>query len=411
MVKSILLFGATGYLGGNTLHRLLTSDYGDRSRPHIVALVSSQSAAEKIAAWARQLDSKLDVHIVDSPTESKEDLKGVRTHSLDLVPVPRDPAHVWYATAEHYASHTDCAVQLATSDDLKLTQAIDRGLAQAKTRERRGTIVHASGTQLIESAPLGKDVDTPTYDDTDLDQLNRIPDSAAHRMIDLEITTDIAMGKIGGGAIVCPTLIWGIANGPMRTISQQVPGMVEKALSPLNKRAVYAGEGTNVWNSIHVDDLTTLIYHLIQRWTFQPLPTSPPEPHSTFYFAARKELFAFKDLAAAIGIALNKFNDPATSQPLIPTPEPVSVTVPKYDDTQKGVRVEDDSRAAQANEDEKRAPTWPCRTCARCVCRRGKQEFGWEPQREFDHDAMVDEVTSYLKIWTHDGTLQSKIQG
>ncbi|KAE8271924.1 hypothetical protein A4X09_0g399 [Tilletia walkeri] len=409
-VKSILLFGATGYLGGNVLYNLLKAE-----RPaHIVLLVSSKSAAEKVGKWARSINSNLDVQILQPAQgqEGKEDAaKRVRPNGLDIVPIPRDPAQAWYDAAQHYASQTDCAVQLATSDDHKLTQAIQRGLADAHASgSRRGCIVHASGTQLIESAPVGKDVETPIYDDTDLAALRSIPDEAAHRMIDLEIINDIAAGKIGGGAVVCPSLIWGLAHGPVRRISQQVPGMVEKALSPINNQAVYCGEGTNVWNGVHVDDLADFIVSLINRWTYEPLPSSPPEAHSTFYFAAAKPLFSFKEVATAIGTALSTTNNPSTSKPLLPTAEPKSVPVPKYDASQKGVRVEDGDRAAEADEDEKRAPAWPCRTCSRCVSKRAEKEFGWVAKREFTREAMVDEVKTYVKVWAEDGVLDEKLK-
>lgn len=47
-------------------------------------------------------------------------------------------------------------------------------------------LVHISGTQLIESKPTGKLEGVPKYDDLDLDQIKSIPDTALHRLIDLE---------------------------------------------------------------------------------------------------------------------------------------------------------------------------------------------------------------------------------
>ncbi|KAK0563162.1 hypothetical protein OC844_002345 [Tilletia horrida] len=409
--RSILLFGATGYVGGATLHVLLALAKHSDKRPHIVAPVSSRIGADKVANWARDFVPDLDVQIV---ADQGADLPKIRPYSLDIVVIPRSPAQSWYEAAERLAAHTDCAVQLATSDDLELTKAIDRGLAQAKEHNgRRGTIVHASGVQLIESAPVGKEVETPTYDDTDLAQLKSISDDAAHRLIDLAIIDDIASAKIGGGAIVCPALIYGISDGPVRRISQQIPGMVEKALLPLNRQAVYCGEGTNVWNAVHIDELSDLINKLIERWAYDGLPSSPPEAHSTFYFAGTKELFRFKDVAAAIGEVLakekvGKFTD--NRDFLVSTSEPKSVPVPKYDGSQKGVRVEDGDRAANADEDEQRAPSWPCRTNSRCISKRAEQEFGWVAERVLDHDSLVLEIQAYLRFWRNDGTLLDKTQ-
>lgn len=46
--------------------------------------------------------------------------------------------------------------------------------------------MHVSGTQLIESKPTGNLEDVPKYDDLDVEQIKAIPDSALHRLIDLE---------------------------------------------------------------------------------------------------------------------------------------------------------------------------------------------------------------------------------
>lgn len=81
----------------------------------------------------------------------------------------------------------DIAINAATSDDLELTKAINRGLAKAKAKsKKRGILVHVSGTQLIESKPTGKLEDVPEYDDLDIEQIKSIPDSALHRLIDME---------------------------------------------------------------------------------------------------------------------------------------------------------------------------------------------------------------------------------
>lgn len=81
----------------------------------------------------------------------------------------------------------DIAINAATSDDLELSKAINRGLARAKAESgKKGVLVHVSGTQLIESKPTGRLEDVPKYDDLDVEQIQSIPDSALHRLIDLE---------------------------------------------------------------------------------------------------------------------------------------------------------------------------------------------------------------------------------
>lgn len=91
------------------------------------------------------------------------------------------------AKVEAACAKVDIAINAATSDDLELTKAINRGLAIAKAASNKsGVLVHVSGTQLIESKPTGKLEDVPKYDDLNLEQIKSIPDSALHRLIDLE---------------------------------------------------------------------------------------------------------------------------------------------------------------------------------------------------------------------------------
>lgn len=58
----------------------------------------------------------------------------------------------------------DIVINAATSDDLELTRAINRGLKAGKAAGYNGILVHISGTQLIESRPSGTLEDVPKYD-------------------------------------------------------------------------------------------------------------------------------------------------------------------------------------------------------------------------------------------------------
>lgn len=96
-------------------------------------------------------------------------------------------SHEDLALIENASAENDIVINAATSDDLELTKAINKGLAKAKSvHGKKGVLVHISGTQLIESKPTGKLEDVPKYDDLDVEQIKSIPDSALHRLIDLE---------------------------------------------------------------------------------------------------------------------------------------------------------------------------------------------------------------------------------
>jgi hypothetical protein len=48
--------------------------------------------------------------------------------------------------------------------------------------------------------------------------------------------------------IIAPSTIYGIGDGPVRTVSQQIPNLIKKALEL--KKPVYIGAGTAIWNNV-----------------------------------------------------------------------------------------------------------------------------------------------------------------
>lgn len=96
-------------------------------------------------------------------------------------------SHEDLSLIENASAEVDIVINAATSDDLELTKAINKGLAKGKSvHGKQGVLVHISGTQLIESKPTGKLEDVPKYNDLDVEQIKSIPDTALHRLIDLE---------------------------------------------------------------------------------------------------------------------------------------------------------------------------------------------------------------------------------
>lgn len=146
MALTILHLGSTGYIGGAVLHALLQSPPPGLAR--LVLPVSSPAKAADVQRWRASLPSSA----------------AAFSGTVEVPVVPREgPA--WYETVERLASQADLAINAATSDDLELTRAINRGLVAGKRQEgRRGTLIHLSGVQLIESEPVGDYVETPLYD-------------------------------------------------------------------------------------------------------------------------------------------------------------------------------------------------------------------------------------------------------
>ncbi|CAO1625073.1 unnamed protein product [Sympodiomycopsis kandeliae] len=353
--QNIVLFGASGFVGGSVLHALLTKPASASAT--VIAVTSSAAKAAQIQAWGHWLGTKLETQVV-----TKEGS---------------------WRGATPLAAEADLVIQAATSDDLELTEAINAGLKQG----RKGDLIHFSGVQLIESPPMGKYIETTLFDDTDLQALAGIPDSAAHRSIDLSIVNAVARGELYG-SIVCPALVWGVGQGPCKRVSGLLPDLADKAL--VNRSAVYVGEGTNRWVTIHIDDLVDLTMHLVRHHLVDAKPQSPPAPHSTFYFASHPSSDQdFQTLARAVGEGLFDIG-------LLPSPTARSLPVPDFDPTQKGVRIEDDTRGE--DEQGKRTPMWPSRTNCRCISARGKKQFGWEAKRTLDLAAAREDAKETARL-------------
>lgn len=146
MPDTLLLFGTTGFVGGDVLHKLLASPPASVGR--IVAPVSSEGKARKVQSWLTSQEAHTG--------------KTFPTERVEVPVVAREPAQQWYGAAEKLASDADIVLQLATSDDIELTRAINKGLAGKQSGKK--ILIHASGVQLIESEPNGKYVDVPKYD-------------------------------------------------------------------------------------------------------------------------------------------------------------------------------------------------------------------------------------------------------
>ena len=87
--------------------------------------------------------------------------------------------------------------------------------------------------------------------------LTSLPDGAAHRHVDKIVlaASEVNPDKIKT-AIVCPCTIYGEGRGPDNRRSIQVYKAAESFMQ--NGEAYMTGKGENMWNQIHVKDLSKL---------------------------------------------------------------------------------------------------------------------------------------------------------
>ncbi|RPD82721.1 NAD-P-binding protein [Lentinus tigrinus ALCF2SS1-7] len=236
----IFLTGATGYIGGAVLARLLS--HPSASTFDITVLVRN---AEK----AKILESKFPVKAV------------VGSHQeLDKVESLAENAHVVF--------------ELAESDNVPFIKAILSGLR--KRHAKLGDLpilIHTSGTGLLTDDARGEYATETIYDDLNVEQYKAIPDTAFHRDVDL-LVINADLEGYARTYIVLPSTIYGIAKhalteaGVSNPQSIQIPTLIKASLA--RKQAGVVGKGKALWPDVHIDDIADLYIVLFDAIVANP---------------------------------------------------------------------------------------------------------------------------------------------
>ncbi|CAI6253056.1 unnamed protein product [Periconia digitata] len=235
----IFITGATGYIGGDTLHVL----YEKHPDWNYAALVRTEQKAEPV----------------------KNAFPKVRIVIGNL-----DDADI----LEKEAAAADVVIQTDTadaSDNEPAARAIAKGLAQ-HTKQKPGFWLHTGGTGILAWEDM-RDMDNRlgthsdrTYNDwAGVQDLTSLPSDAFHRNIDELVLEAGRNGGQGGGirtAIVCPPTIFGRGRGPSNARSRQAYEMAKFILK--EKYVPIIGKGETLWNNVHVHDLSELFVLLAE---------------------------------------------------------------------------------------------------------------------------------------------------
>ncbi|KAL4243713.1 NAD(P)-dependent Metabolic Enzyme [Abortiporus biennis] len=225
-MTSVFITGATGYIGGSFLARLLVPSY--EYKLNISILVRSKEKAES-------LQSEFGIHSIVGSLEDEDIL-------------------------EEAASQAHIVVNFANCDHLEGAKAILRRLK--RRHETTGDVpilLHTSGTGTILADDRGMAITGEIYDDLNPDQIETLPPKALHRHVDLEVVAADKEGYVKS-YIVLPSLVFGIASnvlvdaGLARKVSIVLPGSIRFALD--RGEVGMIGKGLSVWNCVHIDDNT-----------------------------------------------------------------------------------------------------------------------------------------------------------
>ncbi|KAJ7048770.1 hypothetical protein C8F01DRAFT_1188479 [Mycena amicta] len=272
--KTILFIGATGYIGGTVLWKLLQLLKSSDESTKIVALVRDPDKAQKLKAFG--------VDVVQGDTSD-------------------------VGLLERLAKDADVVFSLAESDNVVSAKAL---LAGCKRRfAEKGvptTFIHASGVGAIaDMTTMGMHGNATIWDDADEDQMATIAPTQLHRPVDLELLAADDQGYINS-YIVLPTIVFGIASTPLVDAGVQRPEntlfthIVPPAVA--RGRGGFIGEGKNVWDSVEVHEVADL-FILIYSASVASNPTLT-HGRTGLYFAEHGGGYTLREIADVIAQTL-----------------------------------------------------------------------------------------------------------
>ncbi|GJE96185.1 NAD(P)-binding protein [Phanerochaete sordida] len=269
----IFYIGATGYIGGSVLAKLLKHPSADTF--DITALVRSEDKAAKL--------NKLGVRTVIGSYKD-----------VALVERLSEAAHVVFSMAD--------------ADDLPMVQAILKGLKQRHAKlGDLPILIHTSGTGVLTHGQETKGMAATDviYDDSDFEQIANIKPEALHRNVDNAIFEADKDGYCRT-YIILPSTIYGIAQnhlvdaGIQNPYSIQIPMVIKASLG--RGRAGMVGKGLALWPNVHIEDVSDLYIIL-----YDAIVTKGTEgvDHGIrgYYFGENGE-HAWGDISRAVGQAM-----------------------------------------------------------------------------------------------------------
>ncbi|KAI0358736.1 NAD-P-binding protein [Trametes cingulata] len=279
----VFLLGATGYIGGGVLARLLSN-----SKPlfDITVLLRDAVKADKLKPF------------------------GVKTVLGTLDDTDK---------IESLASQADIVFECADADHLDSTKAMLAGLKR-RHREtgRTPALIHTQFLGVLADNAAGMYATDDIYNDNDVEQLAKIAPEQPHREIDLTVISADGEGQVARYVktyLVLPSTIYGLAKGPlvdagiMNPQSQQIPALIMASID--RGRAGMVGEGKNIWPNVNVDDVVQL-YEVL--WNCIVAEKDVGHGKEGYYFAENGEHKLY-EVAKAIGVALKEFGLADTDEP------------------------------------------------------------------------------------------------
>ncbi|KLO17100.1 NAD-binding protein [Schizopora paradoxa] len=278
--QKIFVTGATGYIGGAVLWRLL--NHKDAGKYTFKALVRSPEKAKPF--------DKFGVEAVVGDLAEHEKL-------------------------EKLCEEADYIINTADIDDLPATKAMLRGVKKKfDTTGKKVFFIHTSGTSVLEDRALGMYTGEKIYTES-VEDIESLPLTKVHRPVDAVV---IEAGAAGYATtyILCPCTIYGIVSNPlvdagiMNPHSIQIPQVIR--LSIERGQGGMIGLGKNIIHDVSIDDFADLYIVLFDKIHSDPEGTL--NGREGYYFGVNGEHYMY-DVYKKIAEVLVKRGIGKSSEP------------------------------------------------------------------------------------------------
>jgi len=178
----------------------------------------------------------------------------------------------------------DFIINTADADDQRLVNTILKVVKDQGGAAGGPAFIQTSGAALVVDQPSGylSPWAEKVWDDNKVEDIASIDVNAIHRKVDLTIFEAIKSGE-ANAYILAPPMIYGVAyKNPVNRNSMTVPALIR--FYKQKGQALHAGDGSNVCDNVHIDDLSQLYVLLIERVLSHP--AAPASPFENFYWGA-----------------------------------------------------------------------------------------------------------------------------
>ncbi|KAI0822486.1 NAD-P-binding protein [Trametes gibbosa] len=285
---SIFLTGATGYIGGTILQRLLA--HPNAKNFDISTLVRNPNKAKKLET---ELETEFGVKAVVGSLAD-----------LDTIASLAENAHV--------------VIQVADCDDIEAIKAIFKGF---KVRhEKTGDVpilIHTSGSATLGDDAQGAYASEKIYSDLNIADIEALPPTAIHRPVDTFIANEDAAGYVRTH-IVLPAFVYGVPAGPLFDAGISNPHTVATGLWVNNALKFgtipVLGTGASIWGTVHIDDVADLYIRLLDGDLSSPEKVS--HGREGYFFGSNDEVTIGQALQAIANelYALGRLSSPKLVQ-------------------------------------------------------------------------------------------------